>query len=79
MGHVLQAGQGQNPARQAAAKGGIYGNDAVEAVYDVRVLNVTPEHSVAEQDEFILRPACVSDHGKAAHLHRRLQPRPADR
>lgn len=25
--------------------------DAVEAVYDVHVLNVTPEHSVAEQDE----------------------------
>ena len=25
--------------------------DAVEAVYDIRVLNVTPEHSVAEQDE----------------------------
>jgi len=24
--------------------------DAVEAVYDVRVLNVTPEHTVAEQD-----------------------------
>ena len=23
MGHVLQAGQGQNPARQAAAKGGV--------------------------------------------------------
>src|SRR6201996_7850546 len=27
--------------------------DAVEAVYDVRVLNVTPEHSVAEQDELL--------------------------
>lgn len=25
--------------------------DAVEAVYDVHVVNVTPEHSVAEQDE----------------------------
>jgi phosphoadenosine phosphosulfate reductase len=25
--------------------------DAVEAVYDIRVLNVTPEHTVAEQDE----------------------------
>ena len=25
--------------------------DAVEAVYDVRVLNVTPEHTVAEQDQ----------------------------
>src|SRR6201981_3031764 len=25
--------------------------DAIEAVYDVRVLNVTPEHSVAEQDK----------------------------
>ncbi len=25
--------------------------DAVESVYDIRVLNVTPEHTVAEQDE----------------------------
>ena len=25
--------------------------DAVESVYDVHVLNVTPEHTVAEQDE----------------------------
>jgi phosphoadenosine phosphosulfate reductase len=27
--------------------------DAVESVYDVRVLNVTPEHTVAEQDELL--------------------------
>ena len=27
--------------------------DAVEAVYDIRVLNVTPEHTVAEQDELL--------------------------
>src|SRR6201998_297375 len=27
--------------------------DAVEAVYDVRVLNVTPEHNVAEQDKLL--------------------------
>ncbi|HVQ99091.1 MAG TPA: phosphoadenylyl-sulfate reductase [Mycobacterium sp.] len=27
--------------------------DAVEAVYDVRVVNVTPEHSVAEQDRLL--------------------------
>lgn len=27
--------------------------DAVEAVYDVRVLNVTPEHTVAEQDRLL--------------------------
>ncbi len=27
--------------------------DAVEAVYDVRVLNVTPEHTVAEQDKLL--------------------------
>src|SRR6202451_1838114 len=27
--------------------------DAVEAVYDVRVLNVAPEHTVAEQDELL--------------------------
>ena len=27
--------------------------DAVEAVYDVRVLNITPEHTVAEQDELL--------------------------
>src|SRR6201992_4355809 len=27
--------------------------DAIEAVYDVRVLHVTPEHSVAEQDKLL--------------------------
>src|ERR1700681_1254359 len=27
--------------------------DAVEAVYDISVLNVTPEHSVAEQDQML--------------------------
>jgi phosphoadenosine phosphosulfate reductase len=27
--------------------------DAVEAVYDIRVLNVTPEHTVAEQDQLL--------------------------
>ncbi|EUA00510.1 adenylylsulfate reductase, thioredoxin dependent family protein [Mycobacterium kansasii 824] len=27
--------------------------DAVESVYDIRVLNVTPEHTVAEQDELL--------------------------
>src|ERR1700737_3561581 len=27
--------------------------DAIEAVYDVRVLNVTPEHTVAEQDRLL--------------------------
>ena len=27
--------------------------DAIEAVYDVRILNVTPEHSVAEQDRLL--------------------------
>jgi phosphoadenosine phosphosulfate reductase len=27
--------------------------DAIEAVYDVRVLNITPEHSVAEQDQLL--------------------------
>ncbi len=27
--------------------------DAIEAVYDVRVLNVTPEHTVAEQDQLL--------------------------
>lgn len=27
--------------------------DAIESVYDVRVLNVTPEHTVAEQDELL--------------------------
>lgn len=29
--------------------------DAIESVYDVRVLNVTPEHTVAEQDELLGR------------------------
>ena len=27
--------------------------DAVEAVYDIHVLNITPEHTVAEQDELL--------------------------
>jgi len=27
--------------------------DAIEAVYDIRVLNVTPEHTVAEQDQLL--------------------------
>ncbi|MGH3578733.1 MAG: phosphoadenylyl-sulfate reductase, partial [Mycobacterium sp.] len=27
--------------------------DAIEAVYDVRVLNITPEHTVAQQDELL--------------------------
>lgn len=27
--------------------------DAIESVYDVRVLNVTPEHTMAEQDELL--------------------------
>lgn len=27
--------------------------DAIESVYDIRVLNVTPEHTVAEQDELL--------------------------
>jgi phosphoadenosine phosphosulfate reductase len=27
--------------------------DAIEAVYDIRVLNVTPEHTVAEQDRLL--------------------------
>jgi phosphoadenosine phosphosulfate reductase len=27
--------------------------DAIESVYDIRVLNITPEHTVAEQDELL--------------------------
>jgi phosphoadenosine phosphosulfate reductase len=27
--------------------------DAIEAVYDIRVLNITPEHTVAQQDELL--------------------------
>jgi phosphoadenosine phosphosulfate reductase len=27
--------------------------DAIESIYDIRVLNITPEHTVAEQDEML--------------------------
>ena len=34
--------------------------DAVEAVYDIRVLNVTPEQTVAEQDEQSGADRCIN-------------------
>ena len=40
--------------------------DAVEAVYDVNVVNVTPEHTVAEQDELYGKDLFARDPDDAA-------------
>lgn len=37
--------------------------DAVEAVYDIHLLNVTPEHTVAEQDELLGKDLFARDNG----------------
>src|SRR3954466_11701659 len=38
--------------------------DAVESVYDIRVLNVAPEHTVAEQDELLGKDLFARDPGE---------------
>ena len=48
--------------------------DAVEAVYDMRVLNVTPEHTVAQQDELLGKDLFAS---KPSECCRHAQGRPA--
>lgn len=40
--------------------------DAIESVYDIRVLNVTPEHSVAEQDKLLGKDLFARDPANAA-------------
>src|ERR1700739_4852685 len=44
--------------------------DAVESVYDVRVLNVAPEHTVAEQDELLGKDLFARDPGECCRLRK---------
>ena len=47
--------------------------DAVEAVYGVNVVNVTPEQTVAEQDELVGKDLFASDAARCCNL-RKVQP-----
>lgn len=47
--------------------------DAVEAVYGVNVVNVTPEHSVAEQDELLGKNLFASDAAACCRM-RKVEP-----
>src|SRR6516165_8622154 len=47
--------------------------DAVEAVYDISVLNVTPEHSVAEQDQLLGKDLFARQPNECCRL-RKVQP-----
>src|SRR5438270_12078591 len=44
--------------------------DAIEAVYDVRVLNVTPEHTVAQQDELLGKDLFARAPGECCRLRK---------
>lgn len=44
--------------------------DAVEAVYDVNVVNVTPEHSVAEQDQLLGKDLFASNPSECCRLRK---------
>ena len=44
--------------------------DAIESVYDVRVLNLTPEHTVAEQDELMGKDLFARDPGECCRLRK---------
>ncbi len=44
--------------------------DAIESVYDVRVLNVTPEHTVAEQDKLLGKDLFARDPGECCRLRK---------
>jgi phosphoadenosine phosphosulfate reductase len=44
--------------------------DAIEAVYDVRVLNVTPEHTVAQQDELLGKDLFARDPSECCRLRK---------
>src|SRR6201992_3811191 len=46
--------------------------DAIESVYDVRVLNVTPEHTVAEQDELKGKDLFAREPGECCRLRKVL-------
>jgi len=47
--------------------------DAVEAVYGVHVVNVTPEHTVAEQDQLVGKDLFASDPGACCRM-RKVEP-----
>lgn len=44
--------------------------DAIESVYDIRVLNVTPEQTVAEQDRFLGKDLFARDPGECCRLRK---------
>jgi phosphoadenosine phosphosulfate reductase len=44
--------------------------DAVEAVYDIHVVNVTPEHTVAEQDELLGKDLFASNPTECCQLRK---------
>ncbi|OSC36791.1 phosphoadenylyl-sulfate reductase [Mycobacterium decipiens] len=44
--------------------------DAIESVYDIRVLNVAPEHTVAEQDELLGKDLFARDPGECCRLRK---------
>ena len=44
--------------------------DAVEAVYDIHVVNVTPEHSVAEQDQLVGKDLFASNPTECCRLRK---------
>src|SRR6202000_538464 len=46
--------------------------DAVESVYDIRVLNVTPEHTVAEQDKLFGKDLFARDPGECCRMRKVL-------
>ncbi|EUA33295.1 phosphoadenosine phosphosulfate reductase family protein [Mycobacterium xenopi 4042] len=44
--------------------------DAIEAVYDVHVLNITPEHTVAEQDRLLGKNLFARDPNECCRLRK---------
>lgn len=44
--------------------------DAIEAIYDIRLLNVTPEHTVAQQDELLGKDLFARDPGECCRLRK---------
>lgn len=44
--------------------------DAVEAVYDIQMLNITPEHTVSEQDQLLGKNLFASDPNKCCQLRK---------
>ena len=44
--------------------------DAIESVYDIRVVNVTPEHTVAEQDRLLGKDLFARDPGECCRLRK---------